>query len=305
MINRLRQLLELVRFSHTLFALPFALLAAVLAWRNPDSPPAWYQLTGILLAMVWARSAAMAFNRLVDRHLDARNPRTADRHLPSGQISVAAVGWFVILCSLGFVASTALFLLSEPANCWPLWLSVPVLAFLLSYSYAKRLTRWCHYWLAAALMLSPLCVWIAIRGHIIQSVAEFTVPAMLAAVVFTWVGGFDIIYACQDIDVDRRDGLQSIPARWGIPGALRIALVSHALTIVCLFGLWHLAELGRVFLCGVVGVSGLLVWEHRLVRPDDLSRVGLAFFQINAVISIGLFLVGLADVLLEQVLAVG
>lgn len=298
MINRLRQLLELVRFSHTLFALPFALLAAVLAWRERDSPLAWYQLAGILLAMVWARSAAMAFNRLVDRHVDARNPRTADRHLPAGQVSVAVVCWFTILCSLGFVASTAFFLLSEPPNRWPLWLSVPVLAFLLSYSYAKRLTRWCHYWLAAALMLSPLCVWIAIRGHVLVSVFEFSVPVMLAGVVFTWVGGFDIIYACQDIEVDRREGLRSVPARWGIAGALRVALVSHALTIVFLFGLWHVAELGWVFLAGVIGVSGLLVWEHRLVRPDDLSRVGLAFFQINAVISIGLFLAGLADVLL-------
>lgn len=285
----MRKLLELVRFSHTLFALPFALLSAVLAWRGPQgafSGFQWLQLLGIVLCMVFARSAAMAFNRVVDRNIDALNARTASRHLPAGLLSVKSVVLFTVLCSVGFIASTLLFL----PNIWPIVLSVPVLAFLLGYSYAKRFTSWCHYWLAAALMLSPLAAWIAIRGELDWP------PVWLAAVIFFWVGGFDIIYACQDVDFDRERRLHSVPSRWGIPAALRIALISHVLTIACLVGLWRQAELGYVFLAGVIFVAVLLAYEHSLVRPDDLSRVNLAFFQVNAVISVGLLLVGLVDV---------
>jgi len=295
---RIRQLLELVRFSHTVFALPFALLAAVLAWREPGSGFAWHQLGGIVLAMVTARSAAMAFNRLVDRRHDAENPRTSDRHLPAGLLGVGLVWIFTLVCSAGFLASTLLFLLGETPNWWPIRLAVPVLLFLLGYSFAKRFSSLCHYWLAAALMLAPLCVWIAIRGPSIGSAADLAIPGTLAAVIFFWVGGFDIIYACQDSEHDRQVGLFSIPARLGVRRALRVALASHALTIGCLFGLWWVAELGPVFFCGVAAVSGLLAWEHWLVRPEDLSRVGLAFFHINALISLGLFAVGLVDVLL-------
>ena len=286
MFGRFRQLLELIRFSHTIFALPFALLAAVLAWRHPDSPFRLTDLSGILLCMVFARSAAMAFNRLADRRLDAVNPRTEGRHLPAGLLSVSSVGWFTALCVIGFVLSTLLFL----PNLWPLYLALPVLAFLLGYSYAKRFTAWCHYWLAAALMLSPAAVWIALRGELGPE------PLLLAGVVFFWVGGFDIIYACQDVDVDQRLNLFSIPARFGVQRALRIAAASHVLAIGCLFGLWAAARLGPVFLCGVLAVTALLIYEHRLVRPDDLTRVNRAFFQVNAIISLGLFLVGLADV---------
>jgi 4-hydroxybenzoate polyprenyltransferase len=281
------QYLSLIRFSHTVFALPFALFAAVLAWRLPEVEFRWRDLIGILLCMALARSAAMAFNRLADRRLDAENPRTAGRHLPAGTLSVAGVTAFVAVTSLGFIAATLLFW----PNRWPLYLSVPVLLFLLGYSYAKRFTSWCHYWLSTALMLSPIAAWIALTGTV-------GLPAvLLAAVIFFWVGGFDMIYACQDADFDRARGLHSIPARWGIPTALRLAAVSHALTAACLFGLWRAADLGPVFLAGVVLVTLLLVYEHALVRPDDLSRVGVAFFHVNAVISIGLFLVGLADVL--------
>ena len=297
LLERIRRLLELIRFSHTVFAMPFALLAAVLAWRDPATGFAWHQLIGILLAMVTARSAAMAFNRLVDRNFDAENPRTARRHLPAGELGVALTWYFTLACSAGFIASTLLFLLGETPNPWPIRLSVPVLLFLLGYSFAKRFTSWCHYWLAAALMLSPLCVWIAIRGPEIRSVTELAVPGVLAAAIFSWVGGFDIIYACQDIDHDRRAGLFSVPARFGLAGALKLAMFSHLLTIVSLFGLWWVAGLGPVFLVGIVAVSGLLVWEHRLVRPDDLSRVGAAFFNINALISVGLLVIGLTDVL--------
>ena len=285
MLQKLRQLLELIRFSHTVFALPFALLSAVLAWHQPDSPFVWSHLLGILLCMMFARSAAMAFNRIVDRRIDAGNPRTAKRHLPAGLLSLPTVIAFTVISSAGFVASTLLFL----PNRWPVILSVPVLLFLLGYSFAKRFTVWCHYWLSAALMLSPIATWIAIRGEVAMT------PALLSAVIFFWVGGFDILYACQDVDFDRQQRLFSIPSRWGVPFALRLALVSHLLTIVSLFALWHFAGLGIVFLVGISAVAVLLLYEHWLVRPTDLSRVNLAFFHVNAVISLGLLAVGLAD----------
>lgn len=284
MLARLRLMLELIRFSHTIFALPFALLSAVLAWRG--RPVRWQELVGILLCMLFARSAAMAFNRLVDRDIDAQNPRTQGRHIPAGLISVRAVTIFTVLTSLAFIASTLLFL----PNRWPLYLSVPVLLFLLGYSYAKRFTIWCHYWLSTALMLSPLAAWIAIRGSLSLE------PVLLGAVVFFWVGGFDIIYACQDVHFDQDKRLSSIPSRWGIQKALRFAMFSHFMTIVCLFSLWYVAALGIPFLIAVIAVAGLLIYEHLLVNPEDLGRVNLAFFHVNAVISIGLFFVGLIDV---------
>jgi 4-hydroxybenzoate polyprenyltransferase len=235
--------------------------------------------------MVFARSAAMAFNRLADRGLDADNPRTARRHLPAGLLTARAVWAFTAVCSLGFVVATLLFL----PNYLPLLLSVPVLAFLLGYSYAKRWTVWCHYWLSAALMLSPIAVWIAVRGTV-----EWP-PVLLGLVIFFWVGGFDIIYACQDAEYDRSRGLFSVPVRWGIPTALRLAFISHLLTIAGLLALWYVADLGLVFLIGTLAVAGLLLYEHRLVRPDDLTRVNVAFFHVNAVVSIGLLVVGLID----------
>jgi 4-hydroxybenzoate polyprenyltransferase len=285
MFSTIRHLLGLVRFSHTVFALPFALFSAALAWHRPDSPFLWRQLAGILVCMVCARSAAMAFNRVVDREYDAANPRTAMRHLPAGMLSLSAVIAFTAVCCAGFVAGTLLFW----PNPWPLLLSLPVLAFLLGYSYAKRFTVWCHYWLSTALMLAPIAAWIAIRGTV-----EWP-PVLLAAMVFFWVGGFDILYACQDVEFDRTRGLHSVPVRWGVAAALRSAAVSHALTVACLLGLWWVAALGPVFLIGVLAVAALLVYEHWLVRPDDLSRVNVAFFQVNAVISVGLFALGLAD----------
>lgn len=285
--HQIRQLLGMIRFSHTVFALPFALLAAVLAWRGDAAPFRWQQLVGILLCMVFARSAAMAFNRLVDAKIDAKNPRTAGRHIPAGLLSVSSVWLFTAICSLGFIGSTLFFLPNE----WPLILSVPVLLFLLGYSYAKRWTAFSHYWLSAALMLSPIAAWIAIRAELSAE------PLWLAGTIFFWVGGFDILYACQDADFDRETGLQSVPARWGIPAALRMAMFSHLFTAGCLFGLWHAAELGPIFLVGIILVTALLAYEHYLVRPDDLSRVNIAFFQVNMVISIGLFAVGLLDVL--------
>ncbi len=282
MPHRLRLLLELIRFSHMLFALPFALSSAALAWV--DEPFRWVDLAGILLGMLFARSAAMAFNRLADRSLDARNPRTAGRHLPAGTLSVPPVTLFTVGSGLAFIASTLAFLTREPANRWPLYLSGPVLVFLLGYSLAKRFTSLAHFWLGAALMLAPVAAWIAIKG-----MTDLTVPAVLGLAVFFWVGGFDILYACQDADFDRAAGLHSVPARVGVRGALRLAAACHAVMVGVLVVLGFASpHLGGVYFAGLVPVAGLLVFEHWLVRPDDLTRVNAAFFQVNAVISFGL-----------------
>ena len=289
MLARIRTLLELIRFSHTVFALPFALLAAVLAWNEADSVFRWEQLLGVVLCMVFARSAAMAFNRIVDTDIDGENPRTAGRHLPAGLVGRRSVVAFMLVCSAGFIASTLLFL----PNRWPIYLSLRCLYFLLSYSFAKRWTSLCHYWLSAALMLAPIATWIAIRGDV------SAVPLLLAAAIFFWVGGFDIIYACQDADFDRTRGLKSLPARLGIEKSLRIALLSHIAMIVCLFALWYVSSLGIVFFTGILFVAALLIWEHRLVRPDDLTRVNIAFFNVNAVVSLGLLFVGILDLALR------
>jgi 4-hydroxybenzoate polyprenyltransferase len=281
-----RRFLELVRFSHTVFALPFALFSAVLAWQQPDVVFRFRDVAGLLFCMVFARSASMAFNRLADRRLDGQNPRTAGRHLPAGLLSVTAVSLFTAASAAGFVVSTLLFL----PNRWPLVLSLPVLGFLLGYSYAKRWTSLAHYWLGAALMLSPIAAWIAITGTIAWP------PVLLGLAVFFWVGGFDVIYACQDVDFDHSARLHSIPVRFGVARALKLAAVSHLLTVICLAGLWWTAGLGPLFAVAVVAVALLLAYEHSLVRPDDLTRVNMAFFNVNAVISIGLFIVGSLDV---------
>jgi 4-hydroxybenzoate polyprenyltransferase len=281
-----REYLDLVKFGHTLFALPFALLGAALAARGPDGWRGRVQdWVGILLCMATARTAAMAFNRLIDRDYDARNPRTAGRHLPAGRLSVRAVALFTVASGLGFIASTLLFL----PNRWPLLLSVPVLLWLLGYSYTKRFTNLAHFWLGASLSLAPVAAWIALRGDIAWP------PVFLALAVLCWVSGFDIIYACQDVDFDRTVGLKSVPTRVGIPSALRLAALCHALMIVALIGLAWSYPLGGIFFVGIAAAAGLLAYEHSLVRPDDLTRVNLAFFNVNVIISIGLLAFGLGD----------
>jgi 4-hydroxybenzoate polyprenyltransferase len=287
MLRQLRTLLEMVRFSHTLFALPFALLSAALAWRE-QGHFSWLQLLGILLCMVFARSAAMAFNRVADRDIDAQNPRTAQRHLPAGTLTPFLVCLFTVICTTGFFASTLLFLLEDPPNPWPLYLSALVLGFVLTYSYTKRFTALSHFWLGASLLLAPVGAWIAIR-----QLEDLPIPFILGLAVLFWVAGFDILYACQDVDFDRRAKLHSIPAWLGVARALRVALACHALMVALLLALFWVAGayLGWIYLTGVVLVALLLCYEHWLVRPDDLSRVNQAFFQVNGVVSIGLFLV--------------
>lgn len=294
-----RRFLEMIRFSHTLFALPFALFSAILAWHTKHAF-SWTELTGILLCMVFARSAGMAFNRLADRDVDALNPRTAVRHLPSGQLSVASVWVFTFLCCAGFIASAALFLLE--GNPWPLYLSVPVLLFVLAYSYTKRFTSCAHFWLGAALFMAPVAAWIAIRGF--STTVEMFIPLAVGLVVLFWVAGFDIIYACQDADFDRQAKLHSLPARFGVPKALRLAAFSHVLMVAMLVALYLFASppngpLGWVYLAGVGGVTVLLVYEHSLVRPNDLTRVNQAFFNVNIIISVGLLVVLLIEIALS------
>jgi 4-hydroxybenzoate polyprenyltransferase len=290
----------MIRFSHTLFALPFALLAAVMAWTTKAAdgasvPFRWQHLLGILVCMVGARSAAMAFNRLADRRIDAENPRTKQRHLPAGTLSVASVVLFTVTSSAVFVAGTLLFL----PNRLPLYLAVPVLLFLLGYSLTKRFTSLAHFWLGAALMLAPVSAWIALRGEILMRQPLDILPAvLLGAAVLSWVAGFDIIYACQDAEFDRGAKLKSVPAAVGIPTALKIAAACHLVTLLLLASLPLVCPpLGWIYLTGVAAVAALLVYEHLLVRPNDLSRVNAAFFNVNAVISIGLFVVGMIDLL--------
>jgi 4-hydroxybenzoate polyprenyltransferase len=280
----------MIRFSHTIFALPFALSSAVLAWKSKADGFAWRDLLGILLCMVFARSAAMAVNRLADRSFDAANPRTAGRHLPSGQLTPATVALFALVCAAGFFASTLLFW----PNPWPLYLSAPVLLFVCTYSYTKRFTSLAHFWLGASLLLAPVGAWIAIRGF-----EQVEIAFVLGLAVLFWVAGFDILYACQDVDFDRKAGLFSVPARFGVPASLRIALACHLLMLVMLLLLWWIAReyLGVIYLAGIGAIALLLVYEHWLVRPTDLSRVNQAFFQVNGVISIGLFVVVLVQVL--------
>jgi 4-hydroxybenzoate polyprenyltransferase len=321
-----RHLLSLIRFSHTIFALPFALLSAFMAWRlvaighelqsNVIHEQRmleflggydvkiwirnlsifdirWQELLGIFLCMIFARSAAMAFNRLVDRRIDAQNPRTTGRHLPAGILSVPVVTIFTVACGLAFVASTLLFL----PNWLPFYLSVPVLAFLCGYSFAKRFTALAHVWLGTALALSPIAVWIAIRGEqVMENPADLLPALVLGAVVLTWVTGFDIIYACQDFEFDKSRGLHSIPAKLGIARSLRLAALCHLATVGLLVILTlAYPHFGILFWIAIAAVAVLLIYEHALVRPDDLDRVNIAFFNVNAVISLGLFAVGTLD----------
>ena len=285
-----RHILEMIRFSHTFFALPFAFFSAVLAWYTKKTFQ-WIELCGILLCMVCARSAAMAFNRLTDRDIDAANPRTA-----AGHLTVKTVWIFTILCAGGFVGSATLFLLATPANPWPVFLSLPVLLFICAYSWTKRFTFLAHFWLGASLLLAPLATWIAIRG-----LEDFAAPVLLGLAVLTWVAGFDIIYSCQDADFDRRARLHSIPARFGVGPALRVALICHVFMLGLLLALYFVATppLGVIYLIGLGMVATLLLYEHSLVSPHNLTRVNQAFFQVNAVISIGLLVVALVEVALH------
>lgn len=280
-----------IKIGHTVFALPFALLSTFIAARGWPPPG---KLALILLCMITARSLAMAANRLLDARLDALNPRTAGRAIPAGTLSRGFYLTISLLCVAAFVASTAGFLWIY-ANPWPLRLSVPVLAFLCGYPLLKRFTRLCHYYLGLALGLAPICAWIAVRGNLAAP------PLWMAGAVLCWTAGFDIIYACQDYESDVICGVFSVPARLGIARALWVARLTHVISIAMLVALANSTpQLGICFRIGIGIAIALLVVEHALVRADDLSKVGLAFFTINGMISVLLGTLGITDVLMHR-----
>lgn len=275
------QYFALVKFSHSLFALPFALMAA---WLAAAGVPPASKLLLIVGACVAARTAAMAFNRWLDRDLDAGNPRTSGREIPRGAVSARAALALALLSAAAFVA------LAAALSRWCAVLALPVLAVLFGYSFAKRFTWLAHLWLGAALALAPLGAWVAVRGEPTSSAGGGPgLPLLVGGAVLCWVAGFDLIYACQDAEHDRRVGLHSIPARFGVARALGLAAALHVLTVALLALLGWLAGLGPVYWTSLAAASALLAWEHRLVKPDDLSRVNLAFFTLNGWVGAALF----------------
>ena len=279
-----------IKISHTVFALPFALLSAFLA---AGGMPKAGVLALILVCMVTARTVAMAANRLLDAALDARNPRTAGRAIPSGRLSKTFYTTILAACGVAFLAATAAFWFVY-RNPWPAELSAPVLLFLTAYPFLKRFTRLCHYYLGAALALAPVCAWLAVRGSLAAP------PLWMAGAVLCWTAGFDIIYACQDYRSDVECGVFSVPSRIGIGPALWIARLTHLVCVGMFVALGCSSPaLATLYWIGVAVAVALLVIEHSLVRPDDLSRVGVAFFTVNGVISVLLGTLGIADVFIS------
>lgn len=265
----------MIKFEHTLFALPFAFLGAVFA---ANGLPTWWQILWITVAMFGARSSAMTFNRIIDRKFDAENPRTANRELPSGKLSVGFAWTFLI-------ASLVLFEIAAYSLNWLTFALSPVaLLSVLGYSYAKRFTSFAHLILGWALAISPTAAWIAVRGAI-----DDVIPIFLSLLVMMWTSGFDIMYACQDYEFDKKAGLRSIPARFGIKNSLWIARMFHFQAFVVLLLLYAVTDLGWLALAGVIAVGGLLIYQHTLVKANDLSKMNAAFFTTNAFVSVILF----------------
>lgn len=300
MFKRLWLVLDTIKFAHSIFALPFALLAMVVAAQGW---PSWRVAGQVVLCMVAARSAAMAFNRYSDREIDAANPRTRTRPSVTGDVSPGFLLAFIVLSSAVYWAGTWFL------NTVCFAVALPVLAILLGYSYAKRFTSLCHFWLGLALGLAPLAAHLAVRGdlsplpglgqHWNLSVEIF--PLLLLATVLCWVAGFDLIYACQDFEIDSADPrLHSLPKRIGIKNALIVSALLHVLAVALLLASGYYASMGVWYFLAVAAVSGLLLYEHWIVSPSDLSRVNVAFFTINGVVSLLLF----AAVLLERVILV-
>jgi len=274
--RNIRITLEMIKIEHTLFALPFAFLGAVLAARG--IPSAW-QILWITVAMVGARSTAMAFNRIADKDYDARNPRTKMRAIPAGALSAGFVWLFTI------VSAAIFFLAAGMLNRMTLVLSPIALGSVLIYSYTKRWTLLSHLVLGWCLGIAPTGAWIAVRGTI-----DSATPLLLSLIVMLWTAGFDVLYACQDFDFDRREGLYSIPARFGIARSLWISRTLHAGAFAALVALYFLTNLGVLALIGVFATGALLIYQHTLVRANDLSRLNAAFFTTNAFVSLILFL---------------
>jgi 4-hydroxybenzoate polyprenyltransferase len=280
-----RTTLEMIKWEHSIFALPFALSAAVLA---AGGLPTGRQLFWIVVAMVGARSAAMAFNRLADAQLDATNPRTAMRAIPAGHLSRRFVGLFVCVSAAVFIVA------ASQLNRLALLLSPVALAVLLGYSYTKRFTRWSHVVLGFALGMAPAAAWIAVRGSLDPRIL------LLTAAVTLWVGGFDVLYSCQDYEHDCREGLHSIPRYMGISNALLLARIFHAAAVVLFLELVHAFSLGMIATVGVIVIAVLLVLEHRMVSHDDLSKLNAAFFTTNGFVAVLFFVFIAADVLMRR-----
>lgn len=274
--RNIRTTLEMIKIEHTLFALPFAFLGAVLAARG--IPTVW-QIVWITLAMVGARSTAMAFNRIADKDFDARNPRTKMRALPAGVLSIGFVWAFVIVSAAVFFFAAAML------NRLTLALAPIALASVVLYSYTKRLTLLSHLVLGWCLAIAPTGAWIAVRGAL-----DSPIPLLLSLVVMLWTAGFDVLYACQDYEFDRAEGLHSIPARLGIAGSLWVSRLLHAGAFAALVALYLLTNLGILAILGVIATGALLIYQHTLVRANDLSRLNAAFFTTNAFVSVILFL---------------
>jgi 4-hydroxybenzoate polyprenyltransferase len=284
--QRLRLTLDMIKFEHSIFALPFALTGAMLAWRNAGFPAegAAWKLIWIVIAMVGARSAGMAFNRILDADIDGLNPRTKSRHLPAGLLS-AGFAW-------GFLIFMAAVLVVAAGMLGPLCLQLSplALAIVMGYSYTKRFTSWSHVVLGFALGIAPAAAWIAVDGSLDPRILWLT-----AAVTF-WTAGFDMIYSCQDFEFDRGSGLHSVPKRLGIAGALTLSRLLHLAMLVCLVMLLQSFSLGLLGAVGIGIVALLLVYEHSLVKADDLSRVNAAFFTVNGYVSVLFFVFWAADV---------
>jgi 4-hydroxybenzoate polyprenyltransferase len=281
LLNKLSVIFADIKIQHTVFALPFAVMSAFIA---AGGIPETIKLMWIVVCMVGARSAAMAFNRIADARFDLKNPRTQERALPSERVDVKSYWLFLIVSSTLFIFAAGML------NSLALYLSPVALVVVFFYSLTKRFTAYTHFWLGLSISIAPVGAWVAIREEV-----SFVSLILGAAVVF-WLIGFDIIYSCMDIEFDRVNDLNSIPQKFGIGIALRIASVSHALMVVLLFALLHsVGELGFIYGAGVVIVTGLLIYEHLLVNPDDLSKINMAFFNVNGVISIGLMVFVVID----------
>jgi 4-hydroxybenzoate polyprenyltransferase len=285
LVRNLRITLEMIKWEHSIFALPFALCGAFLAARGI---PSLHQLTWIIVAMVAARSSAMAFNRLADASIDASNPRTASRALPAGVLTREFVAAFVLVAGAIFIFA------SWQLNRLTLLLSPVALAVVLLYSYTKRFTRWSHLVLGLSLGIAPAAAWIAVRGSFDPHIV------LLTAAVMFWVAGFDVLYACQDYEFDREAGLHSVPRHWGISGALWLARAFHVVMLLLLVALISAFGLGKLAITGLAVVALLLAYEHSLVSKDDLSKLNAAFFTMNGVISVVFFAFVAADLLLRH-----
>jgi 4-hydroxybenzoate polyprenyltransferase len=277
---------RLIRFSHTVFALPFALASAALA--SVSHPVSWNTLLWILVAMAGARSAAMGFNRLADRKIDALNPRTQSWELPRGAVKAWEAAALTVIASLVFIYA------AYRLNPLCLALSPVALAIIFFYSLTKRFTWTSHFFLGLSLSLAPMGAWLAVTGYP-RDLSELTTPLFLALAVVFWLAGFDVLYSLQDYHFDKRQGLHSIPARFGIARALRLSGVFHFVTVLFLLLVGLRAGLGPIYWVGTGGISLILFWEHRLVTPADFSRIDRAFFDFNAYVSIGYLMVTLGD----------